>query len=417
MKETISATDPSARNIKNNVIKYKVISMLHTTATFLSSGAIIQTFLLWIGVSNSKVEFYTSYVLVFQCVTMLIFALVADKVKNVKSTIGICRFIFPVIFVALAVVLLFNIRETDTVFWVVLAGSAICNLALGIYNIVTYKLPYYIYRIEDFGRISSVTGILGSVVGVGASFTLSIFISHFDYRIVMSVAFLLGAALWLACAILNSSYKTIRTKETEVADKKKESLKEFLTYPAFYKSVIPVILRGVSTGVIALIVSIGSRDGILTTETATYTTILTSVATIVGYVIYILIEKRINHRLIIIVSGLLAGLIVPFITAGGNLIAFYALYFVAYLLITIIGMAHPVLVYEAVPYEMIGRYTAFRMLFMTVGQALPGFFIGALYETIGSIGIMALGGACALSSSLWLGLILKKRNDQDTVEE
>ena len=32
-------------------------------------------------------------------------------------------------------------------------------------------------------------------------------------------------------------------------------------------------------------------------------------------------------------------------------------------------MAHPVLVFESVPYKNIGRYTAWRMLFMTFGKA------------------------------------------------
>ena len=411
MEETI--IDPGReRDIKSNIVKYNVISVLHATATFLSSGALIQTFLLWLGISNTKVEFYSSYVLIFQCVTMLIFALVADKFKNIKLTIGVCRFIFPVIFVAIIAVLLCFTDKVDAAYWIILVGSAIANLALGIYNIVTYKLPYSIFHIESFGRISSVTGILGSVVGVMASFALSFFISVYDYRLVMTIAFSLGAILWLASAFINSTYKIIRFEAEEETADKKGGFKRFLTYPAFYKSIIPVILRGVGAGTIGLIVSIGTRDGLLTTQTSTYTTIVTSVATIAGYLVYIFIERHIKHRLIIIIAGILAGLIVPFITVGGNLIVFYGLYFFGYLLIIIISMAHPVLVYEAVPYDMIGRYTAFRMLFLTLGQTLPGFFIGALYEAVGSVGVLAVGGVCVLSSSVLLGLVLKKPKEK-----
>ena len=178
-------------------------------------------------------------------------------------------------------------------------------------------------------------------------------------------------------------------------------------YPAFYKSIIPVILRGIGQGIIGLIVSIGIRDKILNTQTATWLTIITSVAAVAGNFTYLLIERRINHRKIMIVFGTISGMLFPFMTVGKSLIILYALYFLGYLSITVIGLAHPVLVYEVVPYKMMGRYTAWRLLFMTLGQAIPGFFVGAIYGVVGSVGIMATGGICSLISSVWLGLILK----------
>ena len=191
-------------------------------------------------------------------------------------------------------------------------------------------------------------------------------------------------------------------------EEKSESLKDFFVQPVFYKAILPTILRGSGMGIIGLIVSIGMRDEILSTETATWFTIISSVATVFGNFLYLLIEKWFNHRKIIIWFGILTGIFIPFMTLGKSLVILYSLYFAGYSCITVISMAHPVLVYEAVDYEKIGKYTAWRMLFMTLGQAIPGFFIGALYGSIGSVGIMTIGALCSFISSVWLGAVLKK---------
>ena len=405
-------TNDIEKQIKSNEIKYVIIEVLHYVALFLSSGAIIQTFLLWVGVSNTRVEFYTSYVLIFQCAAMGLCALFADKFKKVKADISICRFIFPVFFLLLVAILFSGTRDIDLIYGTVLIGSLILNFALGIYNIILYKLPYYIYPIKSYGRIVSVSGIFASAVGIGSSFLLSLFVSLFDYRIVITVAFLIGAILYLVCAVLNTSYKTI--KEEEKTDEKSGSLKDFFSQPVFYKTILPTILRGVGIGIVGLIVSIGMRDEILSTETATWLTIITSVAAVVGNMFYFLIERKIKHRKIMFLSGFLAGIFIPFMTVGKSLIMLYVFYFLGYLSITVIGTAHPVLVYESVDYKHIGRYTAWRMLLMTLGQAIPGFFIGALYGIVGSVGIMTMGALCFLLSSIGLGLFLRKNKETET---
>ena len=395
------------RNIKNNSIKFIVMISLHNVALMLSSGAVIQTFLLAFNIANTKVEFYTSYVLIFQCLAMFICSFLLDKIRNVKKSTSICRFIFPIIFISLVFVIISGIKNVDTIYVIVLLASMILNFALGFYNALYYKQPYSIIHIDGFGRVESLAGVFSGMAGIGASFLLSLFVGLFDYMAVMTVAFSVGAALWFICALLNASFKIINTEET--VDKKSGSLKDFFTQPFFSKSILPTVLRGVGLGIIGLTVSIGVRDKILTTETATGLTIMTSVSTVVGSLVYFFVEKRFKHRNIMIFSGVIAGLTIPFMTVGKSVIVLYILYFIGYLCITVIATAHPVLVYDAVPYEYIGRYSAWRMLFMTFGQLIPGFFISGLYGIIGSVGIMTIGALCFLIAAILFGLIFGKR--------
>ena len=399
-------SDNQKSEFKSNYIKYGVVSILHTVALLISSGTIIQAFLLYFGVSSKNVEVYSSITLITQVAMMLVLTLFGDRLKRIKGIIAVCFFVFPIIFISMMLVSTGFVAGQDSVYGVVLIGSIICNLALGVYYIMSYKLPYSIFDVDDFGKITSIIGIISGIVSIGVSFLLSFCVSRFDYRIVMTVSLSIGSLLWIICGALTASYKTRTVAEDN--NESSNSLKEFFLSPLFYKSIIPTVLRGVGMGIFGLIVAIGVRDGFLDTEKATIITIFTSLSTIIGYWIYIIIDKRLKHKHTIIVFGVLSGLFIPFMVITQQPVWFYVFYFLSNLAITIIGMAHPVLVYESVSYKHIGSFTAWRMLFMTFGQAIPGFFISGLYEVIGSVGIMMIGAACSVVSSILLGIVLKK---------
>lgn len=330
----------------------------------------------------------------------------ADKFKNLKRVVAVCFFIFPSIFLAMIAVSTGLCTEGNSIYGIILAGSIICNLALGLYNVLVYKLPYSIFEIKDYGRIGSVVGVFSSLISIGLSFLLSYCVGKFDYRIVMTVAFSIGSLLWIVCGVLTSTYKTISIEES----KENVGLKEFFTYPLFYRAIAPTVLRGVGIGIVGLIAAIGFRDGVLNTETATYLTVFTSLSAMAGNFAYLFLDRKVKHKYLIIISGVLSGTFISLISAWQSIVTFYVFYFLGNVAITVISMSHPVLVFESVPYKNIGRYTAWRMLFMTFGQSLPGFFIESLYGVMGAFGIMVIGAACSLISSIWLGMVLKNNN-------
>ena len=107
-------------------------------------------------------------------------AFTADKFKNLKKVVAICFFILPTIFLAMISISAGLFTGENSIYGVILAGSIICNLALGLYNVLTYKLPYSIFNINDYGRIGSVVGILSGVISIGVSFLLSYCVGKFD---------------------------------------------------------------------------------------------------------------------------------------------------------------------------------------------------------------------------------------------
>jgi hypothetical protein len=230
----------------------------------------------------------------------------------------------------------------------------------------------------------------------------------------MSVAFCIGTLLWIITAILNHSYDLKKPLE-EANNQETETLKTriiktlgVMKHPVFLKTLVPHILRGVGLGVVGLAVVLGTADSILNTETATTVALLTSLGSIVGYVVYLFMEKHLRVSVLLSIAGILLAVSLPLMTVFQNLIFFYIIYFIGYTLITIVNMCVPVLVYDCVPYEIMGSYTSLRMMLFTLGQAFPGFFMSDLIGVIGTFGVLIIAGLSFVISSVWFSLVLKK---------
>ncbi len=399
--------------MQRNNVKYFLIQILHSTALLFATGAIIQTFLLTMGVDMDRVSVYASIVQVVQVVAMIVCLFFGDGVKNIKRFLTCIYLVLPVIFIVELTVLLTGLKNTDWIYTLVLIGSIVANFVLGLNNVVCYKMPYFVIDMNDYGKISSFSGIFSGGIGIAVTSLLSLCVQLYDYRLVMSVAFCIGTVLWIITAILNHSYKLKKPLEEENSQET-ETLKiriiktlGVMKHPVFLKTLVPHILRGVGLGIISLAVVLGTADSILNTETATTVALLTSLGAIVGYVVYLFMEKRLRVSVLLSISGILLAVSLPFMTLFQNLIFFYVLYFVGYTLITVVNMCVPVLVYDCVPYEIMGSYTSLRMMLFTLGQALPGFFMGALIGAIGTFGVLIIAGLSFVVSSVWFSLVLK----------
>ena len=86
---------------RGNYLKYGSVSILHAIALLISSGTVVQTFMILFGVANGKVEVYSSITLIVQVAAMAACAFTADKFKNLKKVVAICFFILPTIFLAM----------------------------------------------------------------------------------------------------------------------------------------------------------------------------------------------------------------------------------------------------------------------------------------------------------------------------
>ncbi|MBR1867932.1 MAG: MFS transporter, partial [Clostridia bacterium] len=389
-----------------NYAKYLVASVLNTFVLLLASGTIIQTFLFAFGISADKVSLYASVIQIIQVAAMFFCMFFGDKIKNVKRLSVVLLLVYSAVFIAALVVLLFSISSENAVYTIVLIGSMVANFALGVYNVICYKLPYFVIDINDYGRMSSVSGMIGGAGSVLVASLLSFFVEKFDYRLVMTIAFSIGGALNVIHSVIIGRYKIVNE---EVKSEEKvtflQTVKAFKR-PEFYKTLLPHFLRGVGGGIIGLLVVVGNFDGLLDSSSSTLISVFTSASAILGSLVYFFLERKIDKRKALALFGILTALTFPFIAIFKNFVFFCIFYFVTNFLIQEISVLVPVIVYDGVDYDIISKYTAFRMLLLTLGQAIPGFFMVDALNAIGSVGVMAIGGAASAASSVWLALAL-----------
>ena len=90
---------------------------------------------------------------------------------------------------------------------------------------------------------------------------------------------------------------------------------------------------------------------------------------------------------------------------------FFVFYFLAYAGVTAFGNCVPVLVFQRLPKDVIGKYTAWRMLLFTLGNAIPGFFMNTLLDTFGAAPVLLLGGLCVAACAVGYLLVLGREKN------
>lgn len=391
--------------IKGNYKKYLISNVFYTLAYLFATGSFVQTFMLAKGIDSNLVAVYTSIIQIAQTGAILLGSFLCDRLKKIKKVVSLLLFMLPVIFIGFLISEIPSIAG-NTAYAIILITSIISNVVLGFYNIVTYKLPYSVIDMKNYGKLASVSSIISNVLSITITTVISLLVNFVDFFLLMFITFSLGIVLWVSAAIVTKFLKEKNIDEKPTENYNQNSL-SLIKYPYFYKLIPANILRGIATGIITQIVIIGTFIGTLNTNLSVVITLITCLATAVGSLLYIYLEKRLNMGLILTAFGALTLLTMPLSVAFG-VIPLYAFYFLTYLSNHVISVGMPVIVYKYVPYNVIGKYTAWRMMLFTLGCALPGFFLDGLLKSVGAIAVTALGAICMALSCISYTLVFRK---------
>ena len=400
-----------------NEKKYLIFNCLVTTAQLLYTGAVVQNFLLYIGLSAGQVSVYTSVLQIAQVGAMFPLCFFGDKVKRVRTLIASILYFLPIVFLSFLFIASPILKTVQAKYVIALIVGAIVYLAYGVYNVFCYKLPYYIIDMQKYGKLASIGGMISGALGIFITFLMNTLVEHFDYLAVTCSFFVLGAVLYIVSATFCFRFK-LHKPHFANESQQEVSFKELFKLPVFYKLVPAHILRGIGNGIITLVVVIGTDVGILDTKTAVTAAFLYSVATVVGYFVYTFTEDKLGANGLLFLSGALTAVSAPFCVCFGNLYLFFVFYAINNICNIVYGMAVPVIVTKIVPFEMMGKYTSARMLLFTFGSALPGFFMGGLLKLVGGTLTLLIGGIFLLSSCILYALVAKKHKiELPTIEE
>lgn len=362
-----------------NNIKYCLTQTSYNCAIFLMSGSLIQSFLLECGISEKQTSIYIS---VLQMVQMLAMILVSKAMQKIKNIFRIA-FYSVICQLPIFVVMLFFCAENDisvqNKYIIIFVVSIIVNIFQGTYMILSYKLPYHIINMEDYGKIMGGCGAVWGIVSVVLSGALNFFVERKPYFMVMAAFSMIGGFLLIAAALVTLSFH-----ESDIQSQQQDVIKKSIfTYPPFYQLLLPNFFRGVSTGIFNMITVIGYYYDILDVRLVSILVVVSQIMLVIGNLLYSFLSMRKKDGISILISGVGFCIAAPLILVGHSGVVFLSVYAIAYFFVNIINCGVPFIVAKHVNYNYIGEYTAWRMAMHALGTAAGGAAVVYLLDYCG----------------------------------
>lgn len=379
--------------VKQNLNKYLVSSAASTCGVTLATGTVLQTFLLEYGVSEQKVSIYTALVQIVQALIMLFGAKKMESVKNVVRACAVTLLLQ--ILLPLMVIFFCLNQNVASMFVIFCVVSLFTNLLLGVYNVLCYKLPYQVIPIASYGKQQGISGAISGGIGCLISFLLTLCLAWGGKENVFGVLagyFGITVLFFAVAGLVTTSLKSIPNLNNPQKDAEPSTSQSIFTYKPFYILILPNLLRGIGMGVINVVTVIGYNQNLLDATSAGVLAILLQAASISGSVVYAWIGRRFVGKTCLY-AGIVCAALLP-VMLMGNTIWFLSLYFVMYFAQILTAYDIPVAVTKFVSYEYIGQYSAWRMMLLTLGQAVGSSVTPLLLSSAGGIPTMIFASTC-----------------------
>lgn len=354
------------------------------------------------GISNGNVATYVSVLQISQTALMLALSGVIEKIKNVLRASLFALLSFVIVFAAMLLVCFNPSFSPDVKYIILFAGGFAVNVALGFYNILSYKIPHHIMSIKDYGWITGISGIFSCVIGAAFSYLLGYFTKKYPYFSAMSAFVIFGIIITLSLTVIFKNFKRLTPSQS----KKSEGSVNIFRYKPFYQLLAPNVLRGVSFGIYNLIAVIGFDAGIIDSAGAAILVSVSQIASIISYQIYIPFATHSKNGILCLVSCICFAVSLPFMMSGT--LAFYVFYFISFLFVNFINVTIPTIVAQHIEYRCLGQYTAWRMGLYTLGIAVGSGLVPFLLR-FGGVVTLAICGVAMIPCGLGYFIFEKKQ--------
>lgn len=377
-----------------NNTKYYIYSVLWNIIIITTGGAVIQSFLLEIGMQEESVNILLSVMQLVQIFTILLFPKKSDHLKDIIKVGAYLHLLDAPLVAFLLFLACYRFTNLNAAYLILLAVGSIYSLSVGIYSILSYKLPYHIMNIGDYGKLLSQAGVLIGIFCTAFSVLLSFLQNTIGYFPAMRLTYVVILFLLSLFIYVARTFK--RVDNVHAFPSKTTIPTSLFRYAPFVKLLIPNLLRGFSLGIANMAVTIGYYVGLLDGKTAGIIVIITNVITIAGGFVYSRFFVKANEKLVILICSIGLCLSLPLMVI--NLSCFFILYAVAYFFVVVINYAIPIVVTKIIDYDIAGQYSAGRMLLTTAGTSAAGFLCVILFKSIGVIPTLILSGLMQLAS-------------------
>lgn len=345
---------------QQNKIRYLVSEGLRGIALIGANGTLMQAFLLSIGMSEDQVYLHASVWQAVNVLTILLGSRCADKgnILHRAAAIMIPQAILYLFYLPLCIVE----AVSSWTYVAFLAVAVLHSITVGIGTVFEYKIPYYIFKPNEYGTVLAASGIMAHLLTLSIGILMTYLSAKYSYAALMVFGFVICAILMMSVFALRWYQKSLIETTEEISfqrDKKeKVPLKEVFTHPAFLQLLPAHVLRGFAYGTTTVLTvicaSVGFDEAVITSTISAQ-----SAAMLTGCVAVGLLLKYASPR-IPIFAGSLLFFCFPMLLSQ-NKYVFLLGCFLIFFGRTLIDYSVSSVMLLAVPVKIAGPYNALRM--------------------------------------------------------
>ena len=360
------------RDVKRNIFLNLAASLFTGIAYAAASGTLMQVFLNSLGFSASQIYMRTTITQAVQIAVSLTCTRIGNR-GNFFRTAALLVTLEGLLYGGY-VPLCLRMQADWSAYLLLLLIGVLNAVATALVNLLNYKLPYLIYRTEDYGKVASSMGILSSVTQMVMGVLMASLAARYSYQVVMPWVFPAAGVLILIAGMINFLYRPLADPHTilepNVKNKKdRATVLQVLSKPIFYHLAIPSLLRGFSGGMVGVLAVVATADLGYSEQVTTTMVSVGAGAHLVGCALYGFLSSRINPRYLIFVSCA-SYLCVPMLLIPDSPILFLCLYAVLLVGFYVDIYSVPDLLFRVIPAGDAGTYNAYRLILHQLGTLL-----------------------------------------------
>lgn len=381
--------------------KYIVNSILWTLISTVISGALFQTFLLEKGISEENVGNLVSLMQFVQLVVILVFSKFIDRINNVIRITAYSHVLYLPLLVLMSVLCF----SSNTYFNLFTAFAVVACIAAGLYNVLSYKLPYHIMDMKFYGNWTGSSSVCAAVFMLILTSALSFSQNRIGYFPTMKYFCPFAVVCAAAFSAMTASYKKVEL----IPESESEEKISLLRYKPFTVLIIPNLIRGFCAGMISMAVTIGYSTKQLDADSAGILLVINQTVGIPANILYTKLTGKEPSLILISSIGILAS--VSFLGFSGST-GFLICYAIAYFCLCIVNVSVPVLVARVIDYKIAGQYNGWRILLNTAGIFLASVVCMPLVNNAGSSLTWILAGLMQFISGVAYFIYCKKHQPE-----
>ena len=351
--------------LRNNKLRSIFALALRTAALLACTGPIMQTFLASLGFSSRFIYINTTLVQAANILTSSLCAQWADKGSVIRRS-AICEIPHALLYLCYIPLCLWK-SPSFTSFALLTLICLLQSACIALYTVCEYKLPYFIYGPKDYGTVLAISGIVSSLISLGAGIVITKLAGIMDYSTLMLGACVISCVMMGISSLLHVLQKPLHQLHTPTEKVAAGSSLSIFREPVFYRMIPANLLRGFAYGTTTVMAGIALDLG-YDQSVSTSLVSFQSGAMLLGCGLFALSTRYLSARTMMLLGSLAFALLPVMLIPGQGL--FLVIFGVVFFGRTLVDYATPSLLRLAVPVELAGPYNAWRMILHFSGTLL-----------------------------------------------